>query len=86
MVYVSNQVIIATSLAAAPAHLMAEAQCHHYWTVGHVALGLIPVLFLAAQVGVILGVRINLHLKARQRRLLLALVLVLVAMRMLAQL
>lgn len=86
MVYVSNQVIIATSLAAAPAHLMAEAQCHRYLTVGHVALGLIPVLFLAAQVGVILGVRINLHLKARQRRLLLALVLVLVAMRMLAQL
>lgn len=86
MVYVSNQVIIATSLAAAPAHLMAETQFHRYWAVGHVALGLVPVLFVAAQAGVILGVRLNSRLKAHQRRLLLALTLALVAARMLAQL
>lgn len=85
LVYVANQVIIATSLAAMPAHFTAETLCERYWTVGHVALGLVPVVFIGAQAGIILGVKLNLYLNARQRRLILALVLALVMVRMLAQ-
>ena len=86
MVYVSNQVIIATSLAAAPPHFMAESTYAGFQTVGHVALGLVPVLFLAAQAGVYLGAKMNLTLQAHQRRRILAIVLALVTARMLLRL
>lgn len=85
IVHVANQVIIATSLAAAPEHFLAEPVTRQYWTVGHIALGLVPVVFIAAQIGVVLGVKMNAAMTSRQRRLALALVLAVVTARMVAQ-
>ncbi len=86
LVYVANQVMIATSLAAAPAHFFAEQSFHRFWTVGHVCLGLAPLMLLFAQVGVVFGARMNRVLRARHRRLLLSAVLCLVFLRMLLRL
>ena len=81
LVYVANQVMIATSLAAAPAHFMAERYYTHHVTVGHISLGLVPVILIFAQIGLVLGARLNRRLRAHQRRRLLACVLLLVALR-----
>ncbi len=86
MVYSATQVMIATSLAAAPAHLLAPQVYHGHYTIGHVSLGVVPVIFICAQVGVVLGARVNSGMPARRRRLLLAVVLAVVGLRMLAQL
>lgn len=82
LVYVANQEMIATSLAAAPAHLLAEQSFHRFFTVGHICLGIAPIVVVFSQIGIVIGVRLNQRLRAHQRRLLLACVLLLVAIRM----
>ncbi len=85
-VYSANQVMIATSLAAAPAHFMAEQVYQGHFTIGHISLGIVPVIFIAAQVGIHFGVRINQRLHARRRRTVLAVMLAVVGLRMLLEL
>lgn len=85
LVYTANQVMIATSLAAAPTHFFAPQTYEVHFTVGQVCLGVIPVIFLGAQVGVIIGARLNQTMRAARRRMLLAWVLALVALRVLIQ-
>ncbi len=86
MVYSANQVMIATSLAAAPAHFLADQVYFEHYTIGHVCLGIIPVIFIFAQIGIFFGAWANRHMRAEWRRRLLALVLALVGLRMLLEL
>ena len=86
MVYSAIQVMIATSLAAAPAHFMAPQIYHDHYTIGHVCLGIVPVIFICAQAGVVLGARLNRDMPAARRRFWLALVLAAAGLRMIAQL
>ena len=85
LVYTANQVMIATSLAAAPVHFFASQTYQTHYTIGHVYLVLVPVIVLSAQVGILIGARVNKRMGARQRRLLLAWVLALVAFRIFIQ-
>ena len=86
LVYTANEVMIATSLAAAPAHFLAEQNYHHYFSIGQVCLEVVPVIVLFAQAGVIIGARMNHTMQANRRRWILAVVLALVAMRILHKL
>lgn len=81
LVYTANQVMIATSLAAAPAHFLAAQSHHDYFTIGQVCLEIVPVVVLSAQIGIVIGARLNHSLRANRRRLLLAWVLSFVALR-----
>ena len=85
LVYSANQVMIATSIAAAPAHFMGRQLYHEHFTIGHVCLEVVPLIVLFAQVGIIIGVRLNHSMRAYHRRLILAWVLALVALRILIQ-
>lgn len=85
LVYTSNQVMIATSLAAAPAHFLAQQSYHEYFTIGQICLEVVPVIVLFAQLGIIIGARLNNTMQAHHRRWLLAVVLALVALRVLVR-
>lgn len=77
----SNLVMVATSIAGSIAHLQAEPVFPTAWTVGHVALSLVPVVFIGAQLGSPVGLRINAMLTLPRRRLVMGSVLLLIAVR-----
>jgi len=85
LVYTANQVMIATSLAAAPAHFLAQQSYHNYFTIGQICLEVVPIIVLFAQIGIFIGARINKTIKENNRRRLLAVVLAMVALRMLVR-
>ncbi len=82
----SNLVMVATAIAGSIAHLRAEPIYPSDWTVGHVYLGLVPLVFIGAQISSPLGERINRWLTLPRRRLLMGLLLLLIACRLLYRL
>ena len=77
----SNLVMVATSIAGSVAHLQAERVFPGAWTVGHVSLSIVPVVFIGAHLGSPLGLRINALLTLPRRRLVMGSVLLLIAVR-----
>ncbi len=83
VVGLSNMVMVATSAAGSVAHFRAEAVYDAPWTVGHVYLVLVPLVFLGAQAGSLLGVRINTWLTLPRRRVVLGVLLLVISARLL---
>ena len=79
----SNMVMVATAIAGTAAHLMAEEVYIHSLTYGHVYLGLVPLVFLGAQIGSPLGKKLNHHLTLPRRRILMGGLLLVIAVRLL---
>lgn len=79
----SNLVMVATSIAGSIAHLQAVPVYASDWTVGHVALSLVPLVFLGAHFGSPPGLRINELLTLSRRRVVMGSVLLLIAVRLL---
>lgn len=79
----SNLVMVATSIAGSIAHLQASPVFDSRWTVGHVALSLVPLVFLGAHLGSRPGLRINAMLTLARRRIVMGSVLLLIAARLL---
>ena len=59
VVGLSNMVMVATSLAGSIAHFAAQPVFDAPWTVGHVYLALVPLVFIGAQLGSPCGKWIN---------------------------
>lgn len=78
----SNMVMVATSIAGTVAHLRADAIYEHAWTYGHVYFGLVPLVFLGAQIGSPLGKKLNSHLTLERRRILMGGLLLVIAVRL----
>lgn len=81
-VALSSMVMVATSVAGSVPHLMATPVYTGAGTVGHVALSLVPLTFIGAQLGSEPGVRINHMLTLPRRRLVMGGVLLYIAARL----
>jgi uncharacterized protein len=83
VVGLSNMVMIGTAGAGAIPHLLAPMTFDRPWVVGQVYFPLIPLVFLAAQLGSPWGVRLNAHLTLHRRRWALGVLLSVIALRVL---
>jgi uncharacterized membrane protein YfcA len=78
----SNLVMVATAIAGTIAHLMATPIYPSDWTVGHVYFGIVPLVFLGAQISSPLGERLNHLLTLPRRKALMGVMLLLIALRL----
>ncbi len=84
VVGLSNMVMVATSAAGTLAELQApQRYTEGLYTVGHVDLGLVPLVFLGAQLASPWGKRLNAHLTLPRRRVLMSVLLGVIAVRLL---
>lgn len=82
----SNLVMVATSAAGSIAHFQAQAVYPNAWTVGHVYFGIVPLVFLGAQIGSPLGRRANAYLTLPRRRLAMGIMLLLISVQLIYKL
>ncbi len=83
VVALSNTVMVATCIAGALAHALAEQTTPLDYTVGQVNFALAPLVFIGAQLVRPMGRRINAWLTLRRRRVVMGLLLVVIAARLL---
>jgi uncharacterized protein len=82
VVGLSNLVMVFTSISGSIAHFQADVLYPAPWTVGHVALSLVPLVFLGAQIGSELGYRINERMTLKQRRTAMGAMLLLISLQL----
>lgn len=82
-VALSNTVMVATAIAAAAAHFMAQKTTTLPYTTGQVFWGLAPLVCAGAVIGSPVGLRLNRWLTLPRRRIAMGVMLLLVAARML---
>lgn len=86
VVGLSNLVMVFTSIAGSIAHFQAARVYDAPWTIGHVCLAFVPLVFVGAQVGSELGYRINRSLTLKHRKWFMGGMLLLIALQLLYRL
>lgn len=79
VVGLSNMVIVVTAVAGSIARLGSPKIYDMPYTVGQVCFALVPVMFLGAQIGSPIGLRLNTWLTLKRRRTAMGLILLLIA-------
>ena len=81
IVALSNTVMTATCAAGTLTHMLQPKTVDLPWTIGHVNLVLVPLVFLGAQLGAHYGKFINARISPRQRKITMGILLLLIAIR-----
>lgn len=86
VVGLSNMVIVVTSVAGTLAHLRAPEIYLSDWSVGQVYFLIAPVVFIGAQAGSLMGLKLNAFLTLPRRRVAMGSILFLIALRLMLRL